>query len=252
MIMQQPSNMDIYTRSLDEIVPILNAVKGKIRRFLHRNFQVNVHFIELPRSQCEGVPPTRPRHGGQNRIDVRLTDQAFELVINSYNWRNRNIVENIGNTSVVPVVQPIETQTINFIKNCFNTSYRMIQQYRIGNYRADLYIEDYAIVVECDEFGHTDRNPEDEYQREQAIYAAGIREIIRYNPNQDGFSISNVVDRILSAIRTVEINQYTPENYTRLLIENDKLKKSLHLLRRQQTTYIESSEDPPLRTTNTK
>lgn len=191
--------MERYPRSLDELIPILNALKYRLKVFLQRNFQRDVHYVELPRVRTERL------HGGHNRIDVRLTEEAFELMRNSYNWRNRNIVENIGNTRLVSVIQPVETQTTNFIENCFKSNYTMIRQFPVGIYRVDLYIEGYGIAIECDEFNHADRNPVEEYQREQAIYAAGIQKIIRYNPNADGFCISTVVDSINEAIWSVNV-----------------------------------------------
>jgi len=207
-----PQNMEQYPHSIDELVIILNADKWGIIRFVQRHFKINVHFIKVP---CPRESPTRESRGGQNRIDVRLTEECYNLVRNSYNWRNRNITDTIGNTQLVSVIQPIETQTINFIVNCFKRTLEMHRQFHFGRYRADLFIRDYGIVVECDEFNHRDRDPDDEFAREMFIYSQGINKIIRYNPNEEGFCISEVINRIYSEISFINgrrIRQQTIPN----------------------------------------
>jgi very-short-patch-repair endonuclease len=192
-----PQNMEQYPHTIDELVIILNADKWVIIRFVQRHFKINFHFIKVP---CPRESPNGESRGGQNRIDVRLTEECYNLVRNSYNWRNRNITDTIGNTQLVSVIQPIETQTINFIENCFKSTLEMHRQFHFGRYRVDLFIRDYGIVVECDEFNHRYIDTEEEFTRELFIYSHGINKIIRYNPNEEGFCISEVIDRIYSEI----------------------------------------------------
>ena len=45
----------------------------------------------------------------------------------------------------------------------------MKTQYSVGSYRVDLYFPDYNLVIECDEHGHKDRNPEKEKKRSDFI-----------------------------------------------------------------------------------
>ena len=94
---------------------------------------------------------------------------------------------------------PIETQTIGFIENTYKDSVEMIRQYYIGLYRVDLYFSKYKIVVECDEFGHNDRDPNYELKREQYLISLG-NTIIRYNPNESDFNLSNVLRKINNII----------------------------------------------------
>jgi very-short-patch-repair endonuclease len=89
----------------------------------------------------------------------------------------------------------IENQTIGFIENSFKDIFNMKRQFIIGKYRVDLYFIDYKIVVECDEFNHTDRDLIKETIREEYILSLG-NEIIRYNPNDKNFDLSNVLREI--------------------------------------------------------
>ena len=52
----------------------------------------------------------------------------------------------------------IENQTIGFIETSYKDVLNVKRQFSIGKYRADLYFIDYKLVVECDEFNHTDRD----------------------------------------------------------------------------------------------
>lgn len=71
----------------------------------------------------------------------------------------------------------------------------MSRQFQIGPYRVDLCFIDDLIVVECDEYGHHDRSAAEEMAREEFINNQGYA-IIRYNPNEAGFDISDVLNQI--------------------------------------------------------
>lgn len=89
----------------------------------------------------------------------------------------------------------IENQTIGFIEKSFNGVINVKRQHIFGKYKVDLYFMDYNLVVECDEFNHKDRNPSEEKIREDFILSLG-NSIIRYNPNDKKFDLSNVLKEI--------------------------------------------------------
>ena len=86
----------------------------------------------------------------------------------------------------------IENQTIGFIENSYSNITNLKRQYVIGKYRVDLYFIDYKLVIECDEYGHIDRNIVQEKCRENYILSLGNK-LIRYNPNVPSFDLSNVL-----------------------------------------------------------
>ena len=89
----------------------------------------------------------------------------------------------------------IENQTIGFIENSYKDILNIKRQFNIGKYRVDLYFIDYKLIVECDEFNHIDRDEIKEKIREEYILSLGNK-IIRYNPNQKDFDLSNVLREI--------------------------------------------------------
>ena len=117
------------------------------------------------------------------------------MLKNSFNLRNKYIVNVIDNVKQINLCMPIENQTIGFIENSYKGILNIQRQFIIGKYRADLYFIDYKLIVECDEFNHTDRDEIKEKIREEYMLSLGNK-IIRYNPNQKDFDLSNVLREI--------------------------------------------------------
>lgn len=179
--------MELFNKSMDELIPLLTKHKCKLKDFLKRNFKQNIHFIEVPVKKTNDE--TR---GGHNRVDFLLTKEAFELLKNSFNMRNRNITTISSNIKVFNLVMPIENQTLSFIETTYDGVTETIRQYYIDQYQVDMYFPKYKIIIECDEFNHSDRNPIYELEREKHLTSQGNR-MIRYNPNVIGFDISIVL-----------------------------------------------------------
>ena len=182
--------MDNFTHSIDELIPSLTKKKIQLHRYLKKNFRENIHFIEVPQKREPELG--EKRWGGHNRIDIRLTEEAYELLKNSYNLRNRNIINITPTVTVMNIILPIESQTIGFIEKCYNGIVEMIRQHHIGKYRVDMYFPKYKLVLECDEFNHEDRDLNYELEREQYLLSLG-NVVVRFNPNEKKFDISNVL-----------------------------------------------------------
>jgi hypothetical protein len=68
-----------------------------------------------------------------------------------------------------------------------------IPQYKVGPYRIDLYFEAYKIALECDENGHCDLSAINEQERQQFIEQNLGCTFIRFNPDEEGFNIGNII-----------------------------------------------------------
>ena len=79
--------------------------------------------------------------------------------------------------------------------NSFDGLLKMKRQYYISKYRVDLMIEDYKLVIECDENNHDDRDINYEITRQDYIITQGYS-MIRFNPNAQNFDLSNVLREI--------------------------------------------------------
>jgi hypothetical protein len=181
--------MSLYTRNVEELL-YLSKSKCKLVHNLKKNYKENIHYI-IEKNNYNNIK----KYGGHNKINYLLTEEAFELLKNSFNLRNRYIVNINDNIKQINLCMPIENQTIGFIENSYKDILNVKRQFNIGKYRADLYFIDYKLVVECDEFNHTDRDEIKEKIREEYILSLGNK-IIRYNPNQKYFDLSNVLREI--------------------------------------------------------
>jgi very-short-patch-repair endonuclease len=194
--------MPEFTRDLEELVCHFKSQKVHLTLHLEKNYRENIHYIK---SRVTGVGDTR-KHGGHNRIVYMLTEEAFELFKNSFNFRNKYIVAASQQVHVVRFPMCIEGQTIGFIENAYRGLRAMSRQFQIGPYRVDLCFTDDLIIVECDEYGHRDRSSVDEAVREDFIKNQGYA-IIRYNPNEPVFDLSDVLNRINRRFDVAFINQ---------------------------------------------
>ena len=183
--------MNEFTKDLDDLL-YLTTQKVHLVSHLKKNYRVNIHYIILKNKS------NIKQYGEQNKITYMLTEKAFELLQNSFNLRNRYIVDVSDSVKQINISMCIENQTIGFIANAYGISLNVKRQYNIGKYRADLYFIDYKLVIECDENNHDDRDPEKEKIREEYILSLGNK-IIRYNPNDRTFDLSNVL-RDINAI----------------------------------------------------
>lgn len=89
---------------------------------------------------------------------------------------------------------PIETTTLSAIVKVFPDSKLQVS---VGKYRVDCVIKD--IVIECDEKGHSDRDPSYESSREQFLESMGYT-VYRYNPDASGFDILDVIRDIVKML----------------------------------------------------
>lgn len=181
-------NPSQFTRNLDELLH-LSSQKYRLTTHLKKNYRENVHYIETNSAN------TPKSHGGHNKITFMLTEEAFEIFKNSFNMRNRYIVDVSKEVKIVKFGMCIENQTIGFIANAYSNVLNVKRQHVMGKYRVDLYFVDHKLVVECDENGHADRDPLQEQIREDYLKSCGNK-IIRFNPNTPGFDLSNVLREI--------------------------------------------------------
>ena len=181
-------NPSHFTRNLDELLSLARQ-KHNLVHHLKKNYRENVHYI------VSNTVNTPKKNGGQNKITFILTEEAFEIFKNSFNMRNRYIVDVSKEVKIVKFGMCIENQTIGFIANAYSNVLNVKRQYVIGKYRVDLYFVDHKLVVECDENGHEDRDPLQEQIRENYLKEAGNK-LIRFNPNATDFDLSNELREI--------------------------------------------------------
>ena len=131
----------------------------------------------------------------------------------------------------------IESDTMKCILDAF-AGETMIEQYRVANYRIDLYFPKYNFAVECDEPHHNTRlNQQRDIERECAIKDVLTDCLfIRYEPLNPKFSIFKLISEIHNEIvesqnRLLRCNGYESkkieDDAIQLKCEVDQLKSDL-------------------------
>lgn len=105
--------MPEFTHDLEELVCHFKSQKAQLTLHLERNYRENIHYTKSP---LKIVNETKKQNGGQNKIVYMLTEDAFELFKNSFNFRNKYIVAASEQVQIVRFPMCIEGQTIGFIE----------------------------------------------------------------------------------------------------------------------------------------
>ena len=72
----------------------------------------------------------------------------------------------------------------------------MQTQYSVLSYRIDLYFHKYKLAIEVDELGHTNRNINNEIERQKALEKELNCVFIRINPDEKDFNIFKEINKI--------------------------------------------------------
>lgn len=151
--------LDKYSITLtDDFFKTFNSRKDTVTRYIVKHFIENTDYVKY--KNCVSTH----QYGGQNKIEYKMTQNAFDLLKNSYKLRQIGL----ANKSIThPVLIYIETAIIGFIFDVFK-EYKMIKQYRVGTYYIDLYFSDYNLAIEIDE-PHHEATKNYDMQREDYI-----------------------------------------------------------------------------------
>ena len=122
-----------------------------------------------------------------------------------------------------------EQTIINSIKNIFEGE-NIQTQYSVLGYRIDLYFHEYKLAIEVDELGHTNRNINNEIERQKALEKELNCVFIRINPDEKDFNIFKEINKI---------HRHIKKSTNRLLI--DRISKRLVELEFKQLNAIKSN-----------
>ena len=93
------------------------------------------------------------------------------------------------------VINIKEQTVICAIKDAFEGE-NMQTQYSVLSCRIDLYFHKYKLSVEVDELGHTDKNINDEIERQRALERELNCVFIRINPDEPDFNILREINKM--------------------------------------------------------
>ena len=114
--------------------------------------------------------------------------------MNSKTDKSCNFKRKLGFT-LHDVINTKEQTVICGIKGAFEGE-NMETQYSVLSYRIDLYFHIYKLAIEVDELGYSDRNIDDEIERQRALERELSCVFIRINPDVTDFNIFRETNKI--------------------------------------------------------
>ena len=99
-----------------------------------------------------------------------------------------------------------EQTVLESIKDAFEGE-DMQTQYTVIGYRIDLYFHEYKLAIEVDELGHTNRNINNEIERQKALEKELNCIFIRINPDEKDFNIFKEINKIHRHIKKFLIDK---------------------------------------------
>jgi very-short-patch-repair endonuclease len=145
-------------------------------------------------------PEIDPRYEGQQRY---ITKRGCEILLSKCKkLRDKNFIKTFAadwDLNVNIVQDTKEQEFIGAIRKAFS-HLPMEPQFRIGDYRIDLYLTSLKIAVECDERGHSDRDVSKEIARQAYIENQLGCRFLRFNPDAKDFCIYGTINELMRMV----------------------------------------------------
>ena len=156
------------------------------------------HKYELSKFVLEMNPINWP--SDSRKDNYYLNEEGIrELVLKSKQPKAADLAEHLGINVQKHKYTSKENDSIEIIMKTFHGE-KMERQFKIGNYRIDLYLPEHKIAVECDEFDHIGRDINYEIFRQKFIEEQLQCTFVRYNPDDKDFDMALVLNKIYRTI----------------------------------------------------
>ena len=133
--------------------------------------------------------------------DYYLNEEGIrELVLKSKQPKAADLAEHLGINVHKHKYTSKENDSIEIIMKTFHGE-KIEREFKIGNYRIDLYLPEHKIAVECDEFNHIGRDINYEIFRQKFIEEQLQCTFIGYNPDDKDFDMALVLNKIYTIIK---------------------------------------------------
>lgn len=212
-----------FTHNIEDIVTQFNTRKDTVKRKLATfGFQINQDYT---------ITKIKKPDGGRSSEKIMVTKRVYDQILLNFAIRTRQIVNTTDmNIQYIKRYIPEETETINFIYDTLSPFFILEKQYKVLQYRIDLYIIDKKIAIECDEKDHKDRDPEYETKREMDISKELDCIFIRFNPNDKKFKLTTFMSSLIPMVSDLKLKY--------IVAEKEEEKKELNFKDGTQIVYI--------------
>ena len=121
-------------------------------------------------------------------------DLALKIIMNSRTDESCKFKKHLGFT-LHDVINTKEQSVISAIKDAFEGE-NMQTQYSVLSYRIDLYFHKCKLAIEVNELGHSDRDINDEIERQRALERELNCVFIKINPDEPDFNIFREISKM--------------------------------------------------------
>ena len=132
-------------------------------------------------------------------------DLALKIIMDCRRDKSCSFKKNLG-FKLFDVINTKEQTIINSIKDMFEGE-NIQTQYSVLGYRIDFYFHEYKFEIEVDELGHTNRNINNEIERQKALEKELNCIFIRINPDEKDFNIFKETNKIHRHIKKFLIDK---------------------------------------------
>lgn len=155
----------------------------------------NIRSILMNYDKTDKSTFTVGTSGGNQKMTYLSLRGLKRMLVNSRKGKAKDLAKTLGIDVNHIKYTCLEADVLGAIKLTFQ-GHSMIEQYAVGKYYVDLYLPEYKLAIECDEYRHKFAIEEDK-QRELDIteFIEGIK-FIRVRPDDDNFNIYSVLNEI--------------------------------------------------------
>ena len=119
---------------------------------------------------------------------------ALKIIMDCRTDESCSLKQKLG-FKLYDVINTKEQTIISSIKDTFEGE-NIQTQYSVLGYRIDLYFHEYKLAIEVDELGHTNRNINNEIERQKALEKELNFVFIRINPDKKDLNIFTEINKI--------------------------------------------------------
>ena len=157
------------------------------------------HRYELTRHAADSHPVNWPKDSRKD--DYYINEEGLrDLVLSSQQPQVALLAETLGINVHKHKYMSKENDSIEIIMETFDGE-EMIGQFHIGKYCIDLYFSEHKLAIECDEFGHNNRDASYEVNHQKFIEEQLQCQFVHYNPDAQDFDVVQVLNKIFRSIK---------------------------------------------------
>ena len=119
---------------------------------------------------------------------------ALKIIMDCRTDKSCSFLKKLG-FKLYDVINTKEQTVINSIKDTFEGE-NIQTQYSVLGYRIDLYFHEYKLAIKVDELGHSNRNINNQIERQKALEKELNCIFVRINPDEKDFNIFKEINKI--------------------------------------------------------